>query len=121
MTLIELLIALVLLLIMSLALMQTAMLGIFINVQNSMRDEAVNVAEMKMNETRNMPFDSIVSGTDPVEARNFRGFTINYAPTRTIADINVNGVLSKQITIKVDWDYRGKSYTHSVTTILRKQ
>ena len=57
-TLIEMMIALVILLVVSLALMQTAIIGISMNVQNALRDEAVNVAEMRMNQLRSMPFDS---------------------------------------------------------------
>jgi len=118
-TLIEMMIALVILLVVSLALMQTALIGIKANLQNTLRDEAVSVAEMRINQLRSLPFDSI--STAPAEAevtRNFRGFTQIYTPTRTIDDINAN---SKQISILVSWTYRGKDYSHGVTTIVRKQ
>jgi len=122
-TLIELMFSLVILLIASLALMQTAMLGISMNVQNAMRDEAVNVAEMRMNQLKSLPF--IHTDLAPVEnfaepgiSRSFRGFSINYMSTRTVDDINAN---SKQITLVIAWSYRGKTYSHGVTTIMRKQ
>ncbi len=124
-TLIEMMIALVILLIVSLALMQTAMLGISTNVQNALRDEAVNVAEMRMNQLTSLPFTATVthteltsSGTETVIPRSFRGFSMDYTPTRTITDINTN---SKQITISVAWSYKGRLYTHGITTIMRKQ
>jgi type IV pilus assembly protein PilV len=117
-TLIEIMIALVILMIASLALMQTALLGISMNVQNAMRDEAVNVAEMEMNDLRNLPFDNInTAATSTVASRNLRGFIINYAISPQVVDINSN---SKQINISVAWNYRGKAYTHGITTILRK-
>ncbi len=134
MTLIEIMIALVILLISSLALMQTASLGISMNVQNALRDEAVNIAEMRMNELRSTPFTPIppavtndLSETVPggvIEAgipRNFRGFSITYIPTRIVTDINASSQQSKQISVSVKWSYRNKDYRHEITTLLRKQ
>jgi prepilin-type N-terminal cleavage/methylation domain-containing protein len=127
-TLIEMMFALVILLIMSLAVMQTALLGIATNVQNTLRDEAVSIAEMRINQLTSLPFTAtltdpslVAPGTTPAEAvvtRSFRGFSVQYTPTRTITDISAS---SKQITITVTWDYKGKSYTHGVTTIMRRQ
>ncbi len=51
-------IALVILMVVSLALMQTALLGIRENLRNAMRDEAVNIADQRMNELRNTDFNS---------------------------------------------------------------
>ena len=53
MTLIEVMIALVILLIVMLALMQTVTLGINSNVSNLLRDEATNIAELRITELRN--------------------------------------------------------------------
>jgi type IV pilus assembly protein PilV len=121
MTLIEVMFALVILLISSLALMQTATLGISMNVQNALRDEAVNVAEMEMNDLRSRPFDNIASAAiTTVASRNFRGFTVNYTITPTVTDINASSQQSKQITVAVAWSYRNKDYKHEITTLLRK-
>ena len=127
-TLIEMMIALVILLTVSLAFMQTALLGTSINVKNQLRDEAVNIAEMRMDQLRSLPFTDLTTspylaapGNSPAEAvvqRNFRGFSINYTPTRTIADISTD---TKQVTIMVAWSYRGQTYTHGITSIMRKQ
>ena len=121
MTLIEIMLALVLLLIVSLALMQTALVGIQTNMQNSARDEAVSVAEMRMNDLRNTPFDSLTATTGTIEtgvSRSIRNFSLNFTPTRTIADINAD---TKQISISVEWTLKGKTSTHAVTTIVRRQ
>jgi prepilin-type N-terminal cleavage/methylation domain-containing protein len=61
MSLVELLMALVVLLVVFFALMQTALVGIDSNMRNTLRGEAVNAAEIRMNEMRNMPFTGIVS------------------------------------------------------------
>ncbi len=119
MTLIEVMFALVILLIASLALMKTALLGINMNVQNALRDEASNVAEAEMNYLRSQTFDNISSAaTSTIASRKFRGFTVDYSVTPTPVDITTD---SKQITIRVDWNYRGQGYSHSITSILRKQ
>jgi prepilin-type N-terminal cleavage/methylation domain-containing protein len=120
-TLIEMMIALVILLIVSLALMQTAIIGMNVNLQNALRDEAVNIAEMRMNQLRSLPFDSISPGAETPVTRNFRGFTETYNPTRTINAFTANSQEIKQISILVSWVYRGKTYNHGITTIVRKQ
>lgn len=121
MSLIEVMFALVILLISSLALMQTAILGISMNVQNALRDEAVNVADMEMNYLRGQLFDNIDSKATPtVASRNFRGFTIDYRITPAVQNITASSQQSKQISVKVEWSYRNKGYEHEITTLLRK-
>ena len=65
-TLVEVLIAMVILLLVSLALMQTALVSIDANMRNVLRDEAVSVAEMRMDEARNTAFDSLASDSTPL-------------------------------------------------------
>jgi len=55
-TLVEVLIALIIFLFISLALMQTALMSINANMVSALRDEAVRVAEERMNEARSFPF-----------------------------------------------------------------
>jgi type II secretory pathway pseudopilin PulG len=126
-TLIEMMISLLLIMIVFLALMQTTVIGISANLQNSLRDEAVGIAEIRMNQLKSLSFtDSFVDAnlgaggptTEVVVSRNIRGFPLNYTPTRTIADISLD---SKQITIKIDWTYRNQGYSHTITSIMRKQ
>jgi type II secretory pathway pseudopilin PulG len=123
MTLIEVMIALLILMVVALAVMQTALVGMRVNTQNSLRDEAVNIVDLRMNELRNTAFDSISLGTtiEPAISRTFRGgVTVNYTPTRTVSQIDTSGD-TKQITVSVAWPYAGKTYTHSVTTIMRHE
>ena len=126
-TLLEMLMALMILLVVSLALTQSALVGISTNMQNSLRDEAVNVADMRMSQLESLPFtdaftDPGLAATPPVTetgiTRNLRHFTITYTPTRTITDISAD---SKQIAIAVAWMYKGKAYTHGTISIVRKQ
>jgi len=120
---IEIMISLVLLLLVFLALAQTALVSIDSNMTNILRDEAVSIAEMSMNETRSIPFDNLVASNNTVN-RNFRNIpAFQYTVTRTVTDLNLN---NKQVDITVTWDWKertvanGNPYTHSITTIVRK-
>jgi len=62
-TLVEVMIALVVLLFVSLALMQTALVSISANTRNSVRDAATSVAENRIGEARDTAWDKLVSET----------------------------------------------------------
>lgn len=143
-TLVEVMIALVILLLVFLALMQTALVSINANMTNVLRDEAVNIAEQRMNEARNIPFASLTAGveaatnpvplgaacaaTTPIVAdpypvgvtRNIRNITggFNYGTQRTVTNLDTD---NRQITILVRWVYRNECFGHTISTILRRQ
>jgi hypothetical protein len=62
-TLVEVIVALVIALLVFLALMQTALIGIGVNMGNALRDEAVGISEMRLEAMRNIPYTSVVSDT----------------------------------------------------------
>ena len=128
-TLVEVMIALVIVLLVFLALMQTALVSIESNTVNILREEAVSVAEMRMNEARNIPFASLVSDASSVPVtRNIRnitgGFTFN--TLMTVVELGGDGSLAtddadnRQVNIVVTWQWKGNPYTHSITTIRRR-
>ena len=118
-TLVEVLIALVISLLVFLALMQTALIGIDSNMSNVLRGEAVGIAEDRMNVARNQPFDSLAAVTSSETVlKNLRNITnFSYAVTRTVADLNTD---NKQVDIRVQWTWKGETYTHNITTIVRR-
>jgi len=126
-TLVEVLIALVVLLLVSLAMMQTALVSIDVNMINILRDEAVSIAEMRMNQARNMTFDLLVSdgATVPI-TRNIRSKTggFIYNTMMTVTNLNAD---NRRITITVRWNWKektmanGNPYTHSISSIVRRQ
>ena len=121
-TLVEVMIALVVLLIVSLALMQTALVSINANMTNVLRDEAVNIAEMSMNESRNTSFDSLAAGTTSgTVSRTLRNITnFSYAVTRTVTNLPPTNPNNKRLDIAVAWTWKGENYTHSITTIVKR-
>ena len=71
-TLVEVMIALVVLLFVSLALMQTALVSISANTRNSVRDAVASVAEARLNQARDIPLANLVADTaDTVTDDNF--------------------------------------------------
>jgi type IV pilus assembly protein PilV len=122
MTLIEVMMALLILAIVSLALMQTALLGMKENLRNAIRDEAVNLADQKMNELRNTASTDVTPGTydyPPME-RKFRASSVWFTPQRNVTQVG-SDINTKQITMSIGWTFSGQTYTHSVTTIVRGQ
>ena len=62
-SLVEVMVALVVMLLVFFALMQTALVGIESNMLNALRNEAVSTADMRMKETKNEQFTNIASDT----------------------------------------------------------
>jgi len=143
-TLVEVMIALVIFLFVFFALMQTALVSIDSNMINTLRSEAVNIAEMRMNEARNDPFVSVVPDTGslivdgcasvdcptgfsatgecfPMNVRSISGFKFctNLACTELGGDGNcaTDDADNKQVNITVGWKWKGENYTHRITTV----
>ncbi len=134
-TLVEVMIALVVTLLVFLALMQTALLSINSNMKNVLRDEAVRIAEMEMNDARSMRFDQspdLDEGTITLQpvTRSFRNIsTFQYNVTRTVHILDTDDVLNptlKEIIIQVKWDWKenteanGNPFKHTITSIVKR-
>jgi len=121
-TLVEVLIALVVLLIVFMGLMQVSIVAIQGNMRNVLRDEAVRLTADRMNRLRSVSFDhadlTATAGTDdPVINRAVRAATVNFTVRRIIADIDAN---HKQVTLTTKWAWQGEDFTHSISTIRRR-
>ena len=134
-TLVEVLIAMVVFLLVSLAMMQTALVGIDSNTRNILRDDAVNVAEEKMNRARNLPFFpdlGLTSDPNPNLQRQINNVNRTFFTNTTVTELDGVGNLgtddanTKQINITVTWEWRdntianGNAYTHRISTIRKK-
>jgi len=141
-SLVEVMISLIVLLLVFMGLMQSALLGIDNNMRNILRDEAIRIAAERMEETRNMPFNSVVSDANidnlmlpacanppvndggPYEVeiqRNFRNIiNFPYGTRMTVTDLDGPPVETKQIQITVRWEYRDACYTHSIISLRRR-
>lgn len=149
-TLVEVMVAFVVLLFVMMGLLQAALLSIDHNMRNIIRDEAISIAAMRMDEARNISFDSpyLNAGTEPSDG-NVQTFpacaTAPPPPTgpnpgagpypvlvirdlRSISDfpfgtrrfITDLNADTKEINILVRWQYRDECFSHSISTLRRR-
>ncbi|NOY65406.1 MAG: prepilin-type N-terminal cleavage/methylation domain-containing protein [Nitrospirae bacterium] len=128
-TLIEVLFALSIILITMLGLYKVTDLSMMTNMKNVIRDEGVQVAREVSNRIRAIPFDKLTTGTwqqsdfaaigyqNAQVTRNFRGFSVTYNLAATVTDYS-NEV--RQIDVTVSWTYRGTSYNHTISSMVRR-
>ncbi len=119
-TLIEVLVASTLLTVGMLGALEVLVLSMQQNLNNLARDEAVRIAEQRMNEIRNSTFSSLTgcpSGApcSSTMTRRFknsdRAFTVQWI---------FSGMSSTSVSAQVivTWNIRGKNYSHSVTSVI---
>jgi len=126
MTLVEVLVAMAIVFVVFLGMSSAGIVVLDQNIKNSQRDEAVSVAEMEMQQVRNIPFATIANDNHIV-SRQIRGLNVGYTVARTVA--NPDGTTpatdpnNRQVTINVTWNrienQQTRSYNHRVLTIVR--
>ncbi len=141
-SLVEVMIALVVFLLIFMGILQAALLSIDHNMRNILRDEAVKIATMRMEQTRNLPFTSLSSDTQslPSEVDCPSTFTVGERIQRNIRkvsnkdfcvrlsckeyggddDCSTDDADTKQLRVSVVWRWKGEDYFHSITTLRRR-
>jgi Tfp pilus assembly protein PilV len=122
MTLVEVLVALAITFIIFLGLSDAGLVVLNENLKNSIRDEAVSVAEADVQAVRNIPFASLPTADNTVTftppPRMIRGLNATYSVTRSIRYLDPE---NRELTVNVDWTRQQKSYNHRVITIVRQR
>ena len=123
-TLIEVLISIAILIISMFATLNALVVSVQQNINNIMMDEAVNIAEGKMNEWRNVPFTSLSTGTfTETVQRRFRNldpfaFTIE----SRLTSLSTN---SMAIQVIVKWTAKGTQtgmqHSHSISSVITRE
>jgi type IV pilus assembly protein PilV len=130
-TLIEVMVALVVLLIVFLGMMQAIAIAVNINVKNQLRGEGVRVADERVNALKNLSFGNtdldatggvFISDVNPntgtnIITRSFRNFDMNFTSTKRITDINAD---NKRIEIQVTWTWKNETFNHGVSLVLTR-
>lgn len=126
MTLVEVLVAMVIVFIVFLGMSSAGLVVLDQNIKNSQRDEAVSVAEMEMEDVRTLPFATIANDNH-IATRKIRGLDVAYNVARTVA--NPDGTTpatdpnNRRVTINVTWNrienHQTRTYNHTVLTIVR--
>jgi type II secretory pathway pseudopilin PulG len=128
MSLVEVLIALTVLLFVSLALMQTALVSIDANMRNVLRDEGVRVAEAGMMAMRNEDFDAliatpVVNSSADLEIRGIEAGAGEpgedfFSITNTVSNAaDLGHPDRRRITVFVQWDYKDGVYNTTLSSI----
>ena len=123
-TLVEVLVSMVIMAIIFLGLLQSITIYIRENLANSMRDEAVKIAQECAESLRNLEKCTNSSSgdttiTDTI-SRNFRSFTQNF--TITYSNPNKFSSGTNNATIIVNYEYpQGKNHTYQLQTVVYKK
>jgi len=121
-TLVEFLVATVILMVGMLGLLQSVNVALFTNLENILRTDAVMLADERIMEQRTKAFNAISTSNRVTHiTRNVRSGFNNYS-VRTIGTVVTTTDLgeprSKQVDVNVSWRTRGKRLSHSVSTII---
>jgi type II secretory pathway pseudopilin PulG len=147
-SLVEVMIALLVLLFVSLALMQTALVSIESNMKNVLRDEAVSIADARLAEARGSAGNTAsytVLASDSIADANLTAANcgqkfvddfpgnVGVFVTRNLKNIQNFGFCThmrvddlgagtedKRVLLTVAWLWKGESYSHTNSTILRR-
>jgi type IV pilus assembly protein PilV len=112
-TLIEFLVALVILSVGLLGLLQTVNLAMEKSLDSIFRTEAVILADEWMMEKRAMAFLSLTSARNYAVTRNVRGINKNYSVQENLTPLTLR---SKEYIINVTWTSKNKTYSHSISS-----
>jgi type IV pilus assembly protein PilV len=117
-TLIEFLVAIVILMVGLLGLLQTVNYAIAHNMVNQMRQTALIVGDELMNKEKLKVFDAISTTTSTVVSQQLvNGAFRSYSVVKTNTGV---GSQSKNIDLQVTWRYKGVRYVHSVSSLVSK-
>lgn len=124
-TLIEVMMAILILMVGMLGLLQAINLALEVNLRNQVREEAVYVGEKVMNEMRGTGFDNISVATPATQSYTYATYQLpsrQRGVNRTYNVIRKSRVLStvdakhvtKELTVLVTWTYKGVEYQNMV-------
>ncbi len=115
-TLVEAMVALVILVILLLGLLQSLIVYYDVSTRNLLRNEAIRIAYEYADKFRNMPLSSIPASDTYTENRQVRNSQVTYSIKTT--SVSKTGGKIKEITIEVSWSYRGKQFYHIIKTLV---
>ena len=115
-TLVEVLVAMIILMVGLLGMLQVINLAITTNLQNDVRDRAAAIAEDRMAREKSLPFDNITAtGEKSISVpSNIRSGNTTYNVTLRVDNIGN----SKKVDIGVRWKYKGNDYEHVVSSLV---
>ena len=117
-TLVELMIAMIILLFVSLAMMQTALVTMSATTKNSLRDEGVKLASETLNRLRHesiVNMDDKFDGTTGTVEKQIRNFNAEYTVINSITEIEKDAIYS--MSVYVQWTWKKTMFNTTLRTI----
>jgi prepilin-type N-terminal cleavage/methylation domain-containing protein len=116
-TLIELMVAMAILFISMTAILDVIVQYHRIDLENAMRNDAMRIAEARLEDFRIAQFSTLMAGTyGPASApKTIRNVAVNYGVNWKIETISLNSV---GVRVDVTWSHRGITHRHSASTII---
>lgn len=116
-TLIEVMVSIIIMMVGLLGMLQAINLAMDKNIENQLRQKAIAVAEQQLNNLKGQSFGTIAAGTTSNFVRVATGSAFkNISVQRQITDLAVTDSKTKQVSIRVWWNYRGKPYEHQTAS-----
>lgn len=119
-SLIEVLVAMSIFSIVSLATSSLMTSSMAMITQNAIGSEAIGIAQGRIEAARNMPYDMMTNATTcPTNSvKSSKGTTTFTLACTVLTDTPVTG--AKKVRITVNWNYRGKAKSYATETIFTK-
>lgn len=116
-TLLEVVVAIVILMVGLLAMLQAINLSIATNLQNEMRNQGTMIGEDQMARIKSLPFANITATgektvTVPV---SMRSSLVNYSVTKKVDEVSST---TRRVNVAVRWHHRGNIYEHVVSSVV---
>jgi len=117
-TLIEFLVAIVILTVGLLGLLQSVNYAISTNMQTQLRDEGVRLADERMATEKSKVFDAISTNqrAEKVEVNVMNTFK-NYSVVKNTSSVTSN---TKNVQIDIIWKYKNQRYNHVISSLVTK-
>ncbi len=117
-TLIEFLVAIVILMVGMLGLLQSVNISLYHNLATQLRNEAILVADGEMSKQLSRPFELVsTASVATFEPRKIlMGGFKNFSVFRTGASFSN----SKELNVEVSWHYKGNRYTHQTASAISR-
>ncbi len=113
-TLVELLVAMVIVLVGLLGLLKSVNIAMEYNLKNQIRNEVGRIAQDAMNNMRTMAFDAVLSNTTTVPS-SLRNSNRTYTVKRTVTPVGTG--FSDTYKVDVKWAYKNITTTYSVMSV----
>ncbi len=117
-TLVEALVSIFILAVILLGLLSSLIIVYEQSTKNLIRDEAVKIAQEYAEKMKNMGFDNIPQNQTDTLERKIRNKTVEF--TVKISSKQIAAGSMKDVTITVEWEYKGKKYSHKLELLVGK-